>query len=282
MTGVSTVSSVRVGTWNLLNGGLDAGDDARLWQQMELLSGQDLDLLGTQEANWGTRNTLLHETAHWLGMTARFRIRSNHHGCDLVIMVRERDGLRVLEERHDTGGTWWHALGNVRLILDGIGQVEFLNTHLAPSQPGRREHEAEAFALFKHRPAIAVGDFNAVAASWDDPDTTGIDPAHAMAKTDRRAAQAIERAGFIDAATVLGPHQGQGDPTPTVGHTGADKLAYRCDRILFNRLLPVRAVDYQVIPALPKASAGDERFLSDHHLVVAELHLNDPAAEEEA
>jgi endonuclease/exonuclease/phosphatase family metal-dependent hydrolase len=261
---------LRVGSWNLHNGGLNDGDDTRLRQQVAVLAGQELDLVGLQEAKWGPRTgRLLHDVAHQLGMSGRFWVPSNHHGCDLVMLVRERAGLRVVEERHDTSGSWWHALGNLRLVVAGVGYVEFLNTHLAPSSAGRREAEAESFGLFKSRPTIAVGDFNARAASHDDPDDRGVDVAHAAAKLDRRAAKAMAAAGFVDVAADLA---GGGDRTPTVGHTGADRLAYRCDRILYANL-PVSQLEYEVIPAVAPAGTDQERVLSDHHLVVAALHL---------
>jgi endonuclease/exonuclease/phosphatase family metal-dependent hydrolase len=191
------------------------------------------------------------------------------------MLVREREGLRVVVERHDTSGSWWHALGHLRLMVGGVGCVEFLNTHLAPSSPGRREVEAESFALFKSRQVIAVGDFNARAASHDDPDERGCDRAHVASKLDRRAARAMQAAGLVDVAADL---EGGGDRTPTVGHTAADRLAYRCDRILYGNL-PVTALEYDVVPALAYPGTEQEMVLSDHHLVTAVLYLDEGAGE---
>ena len=84
--------------------------------------------------------------------------------------------------------------------------------------------EAEALALIaKDNQVIAGGDWNAVPAADPDPPVDGADPGHARRKLDRAAAQAIEEAGFTDVAAHLG------NQAPTVGHTGPDRLAYRCE-----------------------------------------------------
>ncbi|GAA2148923.1 endonuclease/exonuclease/phosphatase family protein [Actinomadura napierensis] len=258
----------RIATWNIkaggLDGGLDSGNDARLKAQIAILADLGADLVGLQEAKWGARsNRTLNQIAHALGMTGRTMALSNHHGCHLVQLVRERPGLRVLEERHDESGSYWHALGVLRLGIDGLSEVDLLNAHLAPSSRSRRLQEAESFALWKSTPAIACGDFNAVAAACDDPDTDGLAAIHIESKLDERPAVVMERTGFKDAAVPVD------DPTPTVGHD-KDHLAYRCDRILWANLPGAKIINYQVIPGVHPTS-GDR--LSDHDLVAADLEF---------
>jgi hypothetical protein len=99
---------LRVGSYNLPNGGIDHGEDSRLRRQLRMLAGERLDVLGLQEAtHWATYHLSL--AADALAMTP-YPARSSHHGCDLVLMVRA-ERVKVLHERHERGdrhtGTRW-------------------------------------------------------------------------------------------------------------------------------------------------------------------------------
>jgi hypothetical protein len=220
---------LRVGTWNLREGGVEDGDDRRLLQQLDLLTGADVEPVDAwlfQEAqHWDTDgHRLLHLAARRLGMSARVLIPSAHHGCHLAMLVREHPGLRVVRERHDRAAPWWHALGHLELDAEGK-TVHLLNLHLAPTAPAVRLLEAETLGLFRSWRVIAAGDYNAhPLGPLPDPATI---PDHDKAhrKLDQRAAHAVQAAGFADVGATLG------DTTPTVGHDEPGALAYRCDRV---------------------------------------------------
>jgi endonuclease/exonuclease/phosphatase family metal-dependent hydrolase len=198
-----------------------------------------------------------------LGMRG-FPVRSNHHGCHLIIFVRPP--CEVTAICHDRAAPYWHALCEVRARVGGT-ELTLANAHLAPSAPTIRRCEAEPLKLVARRakagtsiPAIMMGDFNAI--PWGDPDPDppqGIDPGKYAAKRDRAPARAIEQAGFID----VGHHVG--DLAPTVGHLGG--LPYRCDRI-YTTLPSGSIAGYQVI--------HEAEPYSDHLPVTAVLTIPSP------
>ncbi|WP_433464047.1 hypothetical protein [Spirillospora sp. CA-128828] len=254
---------VRACTYNLREGGLDgpAGkprDESRLQEQIALLASLDLDLIGLQEANWGSGSDAedrLARVAEQLGMRWSLLGRSNLYGCHLAALVRESDNLTVEDAEHLTGSPWVHTLLNVTLRVAGRPRpLHFLVGHSAPSSPAMRLAEAEMATVHKHLDVIYVADFNA-AALTDDPDTTGIDPVKALQKLDTRPARTLAGAGLSDVGALMN------DPTPSVGHDD-DKLTYRCDRI-HTTLPPEWITGYGVVP-----NADD---LSDHRAVWAEF-----------
>ncbi|GAA4082810.1 endonuclease/exonuclease/phosphatase family protein [Actinomadura miaoliensis] len=247
-----------VGTWNIKDGGLSPNGDDRLWRQVEVMDAHPhVDVWAIQEAQGWAANgrRLLHQVAASLEMPGRYLVPSNHHGCDLVVLVRERPGLWVVQEQHDTAHPWWHALAHLALLFEGMA-LHVMNVHLAPSNPQVRLAEAQCFGLFRDWNVIAMGDFNAMPAG---PLPTGDIPAgdKVQRKLDQRPAQALAEAGFHDVATVLS------DPTPTVGHSKPGGLAYRCDRIV-STLPPDTYTSYQVL---------DGQGLSDHRAVIATFDL---------
>ncbi|WP_153536266.1 hypothetical protein [Actinomadura macrotermitis] len=96
-------------------------DGTRLEEQTALLTRQHCDLLVLQECKWdkfGSRR--LNDLAAALGVTGRVLVPSQRYGCDLAMLVRETDRLRVLEERHDrSSGAFWHTLAVLRIHVGG-------------------------------------------------------------------------------------------------------------------------------------------------------------------
>lgn len=250
-----------IGSCNLLNGGLDDDGDGRLRRQLAVLAGLEADAWAFQECKeWqasGYRALFLAERV--LGMRG-FLARSNHHGCHLAVFVREPAGIRVTGQRHEQAPPYWHAVARVVIEADGSpGPLHLVSAHLAPSSPSIRLAEAEALGLLaKDGPVIAGGDWNAVPAADPDPPLDGVDPGHARRKLDRAPARAIEEAGFTDVAAHCG------NQTPTVGHLGPDRLAYRCDRI-YTTLPPAAIEGYRVVT--------EDEPASDHRPIVATFNL---------
>ncbi|MDF5751103.1 endonuclease/exonuclease/phosphatase family protein [Spongiactinospora sp. TRM90649] len=252
-----------VAGYNIDEGGLDDGSEARLLKQLDQVAPLKPDLFGVEEAKrWNSgpkddNDRLLNLVATRLGMSYRTLVPSNHHGCHLAMFVRKRTGLRVVREHHDHATPWWHAQGAVELFVDGWGPLWFLNVHLAPASPEIRLAEAEAFDLYSKRPAVIVGDFNAAPTGEAPRANSGVSQEKIRRKGDQRAASAIEGSGFVDLAKHFG------DLTPTVGHR--DGLYYRADRIYSN--LPEEVWEsYAVVEE-------DGEPLSDHRLVVARCNL---------
>ncbi|WP_131740981.1 endonuclease/exonuclease/phosphatase family protein [Actinomadura roseirufa] len=242
--------------WNLLEGGIDGGSDARLRRQMTLLASYSPTAVGLQECTYWDRNHFrtFHLVEQLLGMRGFLRP-SAHHGCHLAIFVREDDGLKVIEQRHEHGHPYWHGVARIVVQTDGQPYpLQLASIHLAPSSPVIRLAEAEALGLIaKEYPAIIGGDFNALPVGDPVPHAPA---GRSRRKLDRRPAQALEESGFLDVGAHLS------DTTPTVGHDS--ELPYRCDRVYTT--LPVGTITgHRVI-----TSADGE---SDHRPVIAEFDL---------
>ncbi|WP_433332442.1 endonuclease/exonuclease/phosphatase family protein [Spirillospora sp. CA-294931] len=248
--------SLAVVSWNLDHGGRDGDlrqDYTRLWKQVDALSEFDADLVALQEAKWGEHsNRVLNEVSHRLGMTVRFLIPSRSHGSHLAMFVRERPGLRVVQERH-AQVPYWHAQGHLELAI-GKGSLRFVNIHCAPSSSTLRLIEAESIELLKDQPVIAAGDFNATPVGHGTST-----PAHH--KSDDRPARVLHAAGFVDVANYLGVD------TPTVvDQEQSGEFAYRCDRILST--LPPHMYDSATV------EEPDDPPLSNHRMITAIFHIH--------
>ena len=244
-------------SWNIKNGGVDAGDTTRLRRQMTALAELELSVIALQECkDWERDNfRTFHLAERLLGLRG-YLGRSAHHGCHPAIFIREGAGLHVTEQRHEHGDPWWHGIACVAAEVEGSGQpVQFASCHLAPSSAERRLAEAESFALVQERGLlIAGGDFNALPAAGPEPPGP-VSGKHSR-KLDRRAAKALEETGLTDVGTYAR------DTTPTVGH--ASTLPYQCDRVYTS--LPEAAITgFEVITT---ADAD-----SDHRPVLARFDL---------
>jgi endonuclease/exonuclease/phosphatase family metal-dependent hydrolase len=257
MQGNEPVKQLISATWNLLEGGLDGGSDARLRRQMAVLEAAQPDVVALQEMTGWDRDgeTLVHRAESLLG-----GMRGSAHGCHLGVFVREAAGLRVIRKRHEERLPYWHAVACVETEVEGFGRLLLASAHLAPSSPAWRQGEAEAFKLIAQCGSlIAGGDWNAVPAGDPQPNPRGKDAEHIRRKLDRAPARALEASGLTDIGWRMDSR------TPTVGYTTADQLAYRCDRI-YTTLPAEMVIGYQVIT--------DADAESDHRPVVGRFSLN--------
>jgi endonuclease/exonuclease/phosphatase family metal-dependent hydrolase len=251
------MTTVRFVTWNLLNGGLDSGADTRLRRQLSALAALEPTVVALQECkNWDRDyHRVFHRAEQFLGMRG-YLSPSGHHGCHLAIFIREGAGLQVIEQRHEHGHPWWHGVARVVVAADGYLQpLHLASVHLAPSSPAIRLAEAEAFGLLAAASVIAGGDWNALPAADPEPSAaTG----RQRRKLDRGAALALEEAGFLDVGAYVQ------DATPTVGHSGPDRLAYRAGR-LYTTLPAGMISSYEVLTGMDADS--------DHRPVIARFDL---------
>lgn len=249
-------------TWNLLRGGIDAGSDARLRRQLAVVREARPAVAALQECRFWDQEYFrtLHLAEDLLQMRG-FLSPSPHGGHHLGLFIREDAGLRVTGQRHEHGHPYWHGAARVLVEAAGFPQpLHLASVHLAPSSPEIRLAEAEAFTMIaKGVPVIAGGDWNALPVG--DPGPPGPVEGRSRRKLDRRAAEAMEEAGFADAGAL------RGNLTPTVGHQS--ELAYRCDRVYTT--LPAETVTgYEVI-----TTADAE---SDHRMVAVEFDLSRASA----
>lgn len=191
---------LRVGTYNLRDGGLDNGSPERLRRQLAMLAAEELDVLGLQELKGLEAHgwELLYDAEDTLGMRS-FLVKSAHHGCHLATFLRP-SRVRVLRERHEHG-PYWHALVGLQCLIDGQHEVDIANVHLAPGRPGFRKLEAESVGAWakgaRSRGVIVVGDFNAAPIDHETTDDAG-------GKLDRRAALELAQAKLIDVGARWG------------------------------------------------------------------------------
>jgi endonuclease/exonuclease/phosphatase family metal-dependent hydrolase len=269
-------------TYNLRDGG---GDDRRLARQLDLLARLNPSVLALQECKWWDRNGFrrLHQAERVLRMRG-FLAESNRHGCHIALFVRESAGIRVTGWYPDSAAPYWHVLARLVTEVDGYHRpVHIVGAHLAPSSPAIRLAEAETFSLLTGpgHDVIALGDFNAIPATGPDPALDGVTRVKARRKLDRRAAQAIEDAGFTDTGAQAT------NRAPTVGFTGPDRLAYACDRI-YTTLPPEAVAGFRVIGAdelgagpadvITVQAVAGVRVLSDHLPAAADFALGSGAA----
>jgi endonuclease/exonuclease/phosphatase family metal-dependent hydrolase len=250
-----------VGSYNLKNGGIDEGRDARLHRQLAMLAAAGADAWMLQECKWWSADghAALHLAERMLGMRG-FLVPSGHHGCDVAVMVREPGGIRVTRQCHEAGAPYWHAVARVAAEYRGV-PLYLASAHFAPASPLVRLMEAEAFALVtKARGGwlVAGGDWNLIPASDPGPPAGASDADRLRRRVDGLAAQALAEPGLTDVAAFLQ------DSTPTVGHKPGGGLAYRCDG-LYTTLPPECITGYRVI-----AEGSPE---SDHRPVLAAFTL---------
>jgi endonuclease/exonuclease/phosphatase family metal-dependent hydrolase len=145
-------------------------------------------------------------------------------------------------------------------VLAALQPLHLVSTHLAPSSPSIRLAEAEAFGLLAgDEPVIAGGDWKCRARRRSRANC-GCGAAAAQARSERR-----HRAGRGRIPRCRRPCRG---PTPTVGHFGPDKLAYRCDR-LYTTLPAETITGYRVLTEVDAES--------DHRPVIAAFDLTKAA-----
>ena len=106
-------------TWNLREGGLDAGIDTRLRRQMAALAERQPTVVALQECtNWDRDHfRMLHRAEELLGLRG-FLSPSSHHGCHLAVFIREGTGWQVTAQRHEQGHPYWHGVAAVVVTSD--------------------------------------------------------------------------------------------------------------------------------------------------------------------
>lgn len=266
-------STIRVGTYNVLDGGGD-----RWRQQVKFLAGLHLDVLGIQEAkHWDARGfDRMFATARALGLQPLFAP-SRHHGCHLVTLYRWPKVECLAFEPDVSGGEFHHAASRARFVASGRA-FSVVHTHLDPFSGQDRLSEVSwltQYAATDQQTAL-IGDLNSIGARDPEQDDwrripVHLQPRHRMIRedgtygdTDRRAMAALMAAGFVDP-----PLQLQMSWRRTAGYwSEAERWDHRSDYVLLSPGLAPALCSYAV------ADTPTARMLSDHLPAVVALRLD--------
>lgn len=231
-------STLRVGTYNLLDGGGD-----RLSTQMTALRAMDLDLVALQEVKDGSRDdhALECSIANELGMQTLLAPSASHQ-CHLVLAWKPDKLRRVRYSPDAAEGNFHHTLQRVEFVIPDTDEpLTVLNTHLDPFSGDDRESEARWLTEYAApgRRTLLLGDLNTIGADDPEPDWSTL-PGHLRSRhllcrddgtlgpTDRRAIRLLVGAGFVDPFADLPLSRN------TVGHWDEqeDGIPRRSDYIL--------------------------------------------------
>ncbi|MFH7336624.1 endonuclease/exonuclease/phosphatase family protein [Streptomyces sp. KHY 26] len=278
---MTATASLRAITYNTFCGGLDAGDDARLRVQTDMLAGLKPDLLCLQECT-GWTNRHLCQVANTLRMVPIAMVRSRVHrepGTPNGTTLLYKPSVLQLVDWCALGqGVFHHALIQAwlrpRAAVDDSCDFLAFGTHFAWPDGDGRLREARMLTdyggAFPGAPggAVLLGDLNTPDREPDDwaviPKNLHsryrfVRPSGKFGGTDQRAVHVLLESGWRDPQMVFG------DPAAaTVGHFwDTEPNPWRLDYTFTAG--HVQATDYFVWDT-PVA-----RRLSDHLPVVCDL-----------
>ncbi|MCX5103622.1 endonuclease/exonuclease/phosphatase family protein [Streptomyces sp. NBC_00439] len=279
--------TLRICTYNLLNGGLDGWTDGLTstrglsttrWRgQMELLRKLDLDVLAVQEAKLYNSGGMAEATGKALEMDWELAP-SGSHGCHLVTFVRRgRVSFRGFVP-DAAEGKFHHTLSRASLVSEESGwRFDLFNTHLAPFNPDDRSSEVGWVTEFGTADDVIIaGDLNGMWPGDAEPENWDwlpvnlhsrhrrINPDGTYGPSNRDAQAKLRHAGFSDPVTSLGYPWGA-----TVGHWSAsENYPMRFDHILPSAGCSGRLRGWKIIRT-PNVCR-----LSDHLPVVADFSLS--------
>ncbi|MFD7861346.1 hypothetical protein [Streptomyces sp. NPDC059783] len=271
---------LRIVSFNTLFGGRDddgLGSQERWQAASAFLRGLDADLYALQECNlWdllGERR--LHEARSQLGMAWAHLARANTttagHRFHTALLGNTRWDITGYGAEQNK---YHHVLGWANARVDkGAPVVSIRHIHLDPFSPGHRLSEVEPLQTLAApgRLSLVLGDANMLGLGHPEPDWAPLSPhlhhtqlapdTNGRLVADRRAADMLQRAGFVDAA-----HQA-GDARPTGGF-GTGDVERRQDVFLLSADL-ARAVDGYEVHTEPITEG-----FSDHAAVSLTLDLD--------
>lgn len=266
----------RLMTWNVLEGGLDAGAPDRLLDQLALTARCAPDVLCIQEAaHWHEDDQRwLRLTAQTLGMRHLDLARSqrSRDGSNHTAMLYNGNRLRLVDQTTLGPGVFHHALIRARFRPRSAGVSDHsdflvLGTHLNPYDGAARLGEARLMTdyggPFPGMPprAALLGDLNT---PDREPDTWDGVPINLQARyrslgdggifgpVDQDAVRVLLQSGWQE------PHKALGiEPPPTVGHYYAnERVPWKLDYALLAGLQPVQTWTYPVDTAFRLSDHG--------------------------
>ncbi|MEU6460307.1 endonuclease/exonuclease/phosphatase family protein [Streptomyces sp. NPDC046976] len=264
---------LRAITYNLLLGGLDAGNDDRLRAQVEMLAALAPDVLCLQECT-GWTNRHLRWAADVLGMVlvgmVPSRVRRVPSPPNFTVLLIRPSTVRLVDWWSVGEGVFHHALimAWLRLVAAGDNPDDdllVLGTHYSWVDGSVRLRESRMVTDYGGpfpgvpRGALLLGDLNTPdrEPNWADV-PRNLQSRYRIVKSDgtfghadRRAVQVLFQSGWTDPQTVIG------DPE-------AASVGYKYD----NEKVPLR-LDYTLVSGLEPTGCfihdtDEARDLSDH------------------
>jgi hypothetical protein len=259
---------VLFGTYNLLDYGNGAPDNAREQRLAEVIGKLDVDVLAVQEvlnADPDQAARRLTELADACGLSCQIgggvgeQVALAPAASGFHVGLLWRPGIEPVPGswRAFGAGDFWHALATLALDVGGPTPVTFAAYHADPFRPHRRFDEAFRVAtLLRGQPGLIGGDWNNIGADRKaDGSYYDVDPYRGQPwydelihqirwsddsddppEADRRATELLRRSGLIDAAAML-----EAEWAPTTGYwPGGNRFGpRRTDAIRVTRhLLP--------------------------------------------
>lgn len=263
---------MRLMTYNILTGGLDAELNDRRWTSLvEVITCAQPDVLVLNECNYFEldRFQRFHAMERALGMRGLLALaQTGFH-----VAVFARPNIEVLE--HGAASSVHHAMLETKLVVEGT-PISVVGVHLCPFGGQNRVAEAELLTRFAKPDewVFIAGDMNAIS-RVDAPRVRFEDwPARRRARhvvpgtreIDTRAMRVLEEAGLIDLGAAAGVHE-----TPTALTSlipGHETYRVRIDYVFGSERVAAHLRQAEVIQ-------GDlaERA-SDHYPVCVEVALS--------
>lgn len=263
------MSTLRIVSFNLQEGGLDEGNTRRWHEQMALLYGLNAGVICLQECHGWDRDgsELFYRAEKILAMRGLFAA-APRVNCHLAVFF---DPGIIHPLRWDKRYTdlAWHAYAQARLSVAGLTEpLEVVSVHVSPWSPVDRLREAALIAQNIGKPTygVAAGDFNGVPPGDSEPPWDGM-PRYKQAQAtlhgdkvvaDRAVGECLTRAGLVDVALAAARRRGV-EPDQTGDW-------YRCDQVWATHRLAATTTRVETV----------DTGLSDHRLIIAELELPGP------
>lgn len=266
--------SLRVMTYNILNGGQDNHEHERFGRILSLIAEQCPHVLVLQEAMYFDQQggKLLHEAERSLGL--RGFLANASSGQHVAIFVHP--ALLVYSYEIDSLH-FHHALARLRLLLPDGEHFTVLGAHLCPHGSLNRLSEVQRIVNYARQgeKVVLAGDLNNLDHYRDHSLTIASLPDHYRARhllpgksleVDTRVTKTIEAVGFIDIARKF--HSDDLPTAPTSLNTaGAEFDNMRVDYIYATPPLAELATGCTVVRSDETNSA------SDHYPVVADFDI---------
>lgn len=274
----------RAMVFNLLNGGVDAGSEARLIDQLHLIGLCKPDVLCLPEATFWHEDEqrLLRLATGTLGMRAVTLAKTRvGDGTNHTALLYNPRTVRLVKWRLRGVGVFHHALivATFRPVAAGDDESQDFNvfaTHLNPMNPQARLNETRGWLTDAGGPfpglarrKVALADFNTPDREPEDWDRVPENlhnryrrwlPDGTFGDTDQDAVQVLLASGWQDPHDVLGVPR-----PPTVGHYYSnERVPWALDYALTVGMQPVQVWTHPF---------DEEWRLSDHLPHFVDLHL---------
>ncbi len=265
---------MRVMTWNILTGGVNADSTSRLERIEAVLTQARPDVVALQEANHfnARRNALLRRLGRSLGLRGYLaQARSGYH---VALFVQP---TWTVEQVSTQTRQMHHALLHVRVRPPASPPLALFSCHLSPFDAQTRLQEVEAIlarlqSLPSEVEALVMGDLNCLDHHRDHTDLANHMSARELAsyltpqgQQDERVTRRLEQAGLVDLGWHLEPDPDAFTVPTSLGRHTKEFIRTRLDYLWATAGLASRATHYHVL------RTPDTDQASDHYPLVVDF-----------